>query len=87
MNFQFSNVACREDDCIPPLFRAKLSDYRDSGYDRGHLTPAADHKKRQESMDETFFLSNISPQVGLCFYQFGLNSVRCWIQQTLLGQI
>ena len=38
-------------------------DFR-SGYDRGHMVPAADAKISQQAMDETFYLSNIAPQVG-----------------------
>lgn len=53
-----------EDDSIPPKFRAKLIDYLRSGYDRGHQVPAADCKFTQEAMDETFYLTNICPQVG-----------------------
>ena len=37
-------------------------DYRGSGYDRGHLVPAADMAFSEEAMQETFFMSNISPQ-------------------------
>lgn len=37
-------------------------DYRGSGYDRGHLVPAADMAFSQESMSETFYMSNMSPQ-------------------------
>ncbi|ORY35593.1 nuclease [Naematelia encephala] len=53
-----------EDETIPELFRAKLADYFRSGYDRGHMVPAADAKISQQAMDETFFLTNIAPQVG-----------------------
>ena len=53
-----------EDTTIPPKFRAKLSDYFRSGYDRGHQVPAADAKWDQEAMDSTFLLSNMCPQVG-----------------------
>lgn len=35
-----------------------------SGYDRGHLAAAANHRSSQDSMCATFFLSNMSPQVG-----------------------
>jgi len=35
--------------------------YQGSGFDRGHLAPAADFKLNQTSMSETFFMSNISP--------------------------
>ena len=41
---------------------AELADYRKSGYDRGHLTPAADMAFSEEAMSETFFMSNMSPQ-------------------------
>lgn len=37
-------------------------DYRGSGYDRGHLAPFADFAWNPERADETFFMSNVSPQ-------------------------
>jgi endonuclease G len=54
----------KEDDTIPAMFRAKLNDYFRSGFDRGHMVPAADVKNSQVSMNETFYLTNIAPQVG-----------------------
>jgi len=39
-----------------------LADYKNSGYDRGHLCPVAAMKLNHTSMSETFFMSNISPQ-------------------------
>ena len=42
---------------------AKPSDYTKSGYDRGHLCPAGDMTLSVEAMSETFFMSNMSPQV------------------------
>lgn len=53
-----------EDETFGERFRNKLSDFRGSGYDRGHLAAAAGHKDSQLAMDETFRLCNISPQVG-----------------------
>ncbi|MBI9096275.1 MAG: DNA/RNA non-specific endonuclease [Sphaerochaeta sp.] len=41
---------------------ASLSDYRSSGYDRGHLIPAADLSWSEEAMSDSFYLSNMSPQ-------------------------
>eukprot|EP00798_Chlamydomonas_sp_ICE-L_P018519 gene18519-25022_t len=53
-----------EDKSIEERFRSKLADYRGSGYDRGHMAPAGDHKHSQKEMDSTFCLTNMSPQVG-----------------------
>lgn len=39
------------------------SDYTRSGYDRGHLYPAADAKWSTESMRQCFSMANISPQM------------------------
>ena len=53
-----------EDDEVDSAHAAKLSDYRGSGYDRGHLAAAAGHKNTQRAMDDTFSLINVCPQVG-----------------------
>ncbi len=42
---------------------AKLVDYKGSGYDRGHLCPAAAMKINTKAMSESFYMSNMSPQV------------------------
>ena len=43
---------------------ATPADYKKSGYDRGHLSPAADFAFDQNAMSETFYMSNMSPQKG-----------------------
>lgn len=53
-----------EDPSVPEKFRGKLKDYFRSGYDRGHQVPAADAKWSQEAMNDTFYLTNMCPQVG-----------------------
>lgn len=60
------------------------SDYTHSGYDRGHMAPAADMAWDKQAMVESFYMSNICPQVH------GLNAgawkqletkVRTWARE------
>ncbi|KAI0256519.1 hypothetical protein BJV78DRAFT_1165001 [Lactifluus subvellereus] len=71
----------QEDESLPAQFRAKLQDYFRSGYDRGHMVPAADAKRSQEAMDETFLLSNIAPQVGVGFNRHYWAYLEAWCRQ------
>ncbi len=41
---------------------ADWRNYKNSGYDRGHLCPAGDRRNSYEAYNETFLTSNISPQ-------------------------
>lgn len=42
---------------------AELSDYKGSGYSRGHLVANDDMSYSDKTVSETFFLSNMSPQL------------------------
>jgi endonuclease G len=41
---------------------ADWRNYKNSGFDRGHLCPAGDMKFSEQAYNETFYTSNISPQ-------------------------
>ena len=38
------------------------TDYKGSGFDRGHIAPAGDMKWNEDAMRESFYLSNVCPQ-------------------------
>ncbi|WP_420810636.1 DNA/RNA non-specific endonuclease [Fastidiosibacter lacustris] len=52
----------QSDPTIPFKYRAELSDYKNSGYDRGHLAPYASMDFSKTSATQSFYLSNMSPQ-------------------------
>lgn len=51
-----------EDEFVHPLFRSSSWDYRGTKWERGHLANAANHRKTQKAMDQTFTLANMAPQ-------------------------
>ena len=53
----------REDPNIPTQYQSTLSDYKESGYSRGHLCPSSDRLCSQEQNGQTFYLSNMQPQI------------------------
>lgn len=63
---------------------AVTQDYSRSGYDRGHLCPAGDFRHDKELQDETFYMSNMAPQVA--DFNRGIwsdleNKVRSWVKK------
>ena len=56
----------RADGFVPdPMCKSAQAgdhDYRNSGYDRGHMAPAGDMKWSGQAMDESFYFTNVCPQ-------------------------
>ena len=50
----------------PKVRKASASwrDYRNSGYEKGHMAPAGDMAFSDEAMSASFFMSNMSPQIS-----------------------
>ncbi|WP_194848184.1 DNA/RNA non-specific endonuclease [Candidatus Neptunochlamydia vexilliferae] len=61
-NAERKGISFQEDQEVYSSHRSTLSDYADSGFDRGHNVPAGDVRVSKEALSETFYLSNIAPQ-------------------------
>lgn len=77
------NAKFSEDNDVPEP-RVTTYDYVNSGYDRGHMCPAADNKWNEQAMEESFLMTNICPQNG-SLNRGGWNSleIQCreWAEQ------
>ena len=51
----------RPDNALP-YPQAEDNDYRNSGWARGHMAPAADFKWSEQAMSDTFYFTNCCPQ-------------------------
>ena len=81
-NSEISRAKCefKPDPSIHPFFRADNSDYKGSGYDRGHLAAAGNHKYCQTHIDQTFYLTNMAPQVGQGFNRDSWNRLEKYVR-------
>lgn len=52
------------DPLIPREFRTELDDHRSNGHDRGHMLGSADRLNTKEANGQTFYLSNMHPQLN-----------------------
>jgi len=50
------------DPLVPTQFTSTNQDYWGSGWSRGHMAPAGNNKHCQDSMRDTFYLTNVVPQ-------------------------
>jgi endonuclease G len=64
--------------------QASNADYKKSGYDKGHLAPAADMSWSLKTMTESFYFSNMSPQkpqFNRVIWKNLEEQVRTWAQK------
>ena len=69
---------------------ADWRNYKKSGYEKGHLCPAGDRKFSKSAFEETFFTSNISPQLhdfNSCVWNRLEQKVRYWAQKYYKVQV
>lgn len=74
----------REDPEIPAQYRVTLKEYVGSGYDRGHMAPAADFMNSVQMMSESFLLSNMMPQNpgnNRGIWKYTEEMTRYWVQK------
>ena len=62
MSTEWGGDPFQPDPDLPADVRTELSDYRGSGYTRGHIIPSADRLNSKEANEQTFYLSNMHPQ-------------------------
>lgn len=68
LNLAWLGSVDRRDDFRPDAdlpngcYAVRPTDYRGSGYDRGHMTPSGDRTKRKLDNSETFLMTNMIPQ-------------------------
>lgn len=68
----------RDDYALP-------SDYTRSGYDRGHLAPAADFRWSPTAMAQSFYMSNISPQLPV-FNRGIWSNLEAWVRTQSIAE-
>lgn len=62
-------------------FRSQNTDYKGSGFDRGHLAAAGNHKSTQKCIEQTFYLTNMAPQVGQGFNRDSWNRLEKYVRK------
>lgn len=59
---------------------AERVDYWNSGYDRGHLAPSADFRWSEKAVSESFYYSNMSPQLPE-FNRESWSDLEAWVRR------
>ncbi len=82
-NVKRESSSFKVDPNVPKENRTATTDYTNSGYDRGHLAPAADAVVSEKAMEDTFLLTNICPQnpkLNQNYWKWFEKEIRIWAQ-------
>ena len=63
-NTDWGDYPFQPDPIIPVAYRTTLQDHRSNGHDRGHMLASADRLNSKDANEQTFYLSNIHPQLN-----------------------
>ncbi len=70
-----------DDPELPAEARSHMKDYSWSGYDMGHMAPAGDFVGDADQIRDSFYLSNIVPQVGKDFNRGIWMRLEQWVRK------
>lgn len=71
----------KDDPMIPAQYQTHDSDYKGSNYSRGHLCASSDRQYSVEANKQTFYFSNMSPQIQNGFNGDIWNALEIQIQK------
>lgn len=69
-----SNRYFKQELKLPSQYSPSSSNYVNSGYSKGHLAPAGNYNKGTTEYTDTFYMSNVVPQMQRC------NNSGVWLQ-------
>jgi len=72
-----------EDDSVT-TGSAQEDDYRSTGFDKGHLSPAADNKASEATYRQSYLMSNMSPQLP-SFNQGIWKRLEAWVRDNAIA--
>lgn len=82
---RFEDILFKSEVKIHKYFRLIGSDFKDSGYDRGHYAAVGNYTYNEEFMKNTFVYTNVAPQVGKGFNRGKWNELEKYVRATAMA--
>lgn len=79
-NADRTSCSFEEDPSIHAYFRATDADFKGSGFDRGHMAAAGNNLQSWKNLQETFYYTNVAPQVGVGFNRGIWNKLEKYVR-------